>query len=106
MLGYLVVGMLLGPYTIGCCSPTTRPRRSCDFAEFGIVLLLFLIGLELRPKRLWAMRNAVFGLGSAQVGATGLVLAAIGAAARLRVADRRLRRLRAGAVVDRVSPCR
>ena len=41
------------------------------FAEFGVVLLLFLIGLELRPKRLWAMRAAIFGLGGAQVALTG-----------------------------------
>ncbi len=75
-LGYLVAGMLLGPATIGWVFSGYKAKEILDFAEFGIVLLLFVIGLELRPKRLWAMRNAVFGLGSAQVGATGIVLAA------------------------------
>ncbi len=74
-LGYLIAGMLLGPATIGLVFTGYKAKEILDFAEFGIVLLLFVIGLELRPKRLWAMRNAVFGLGSAQVGATGIVLA-------------------------------
>ncbi len=77
VLGYLIVGILLGPSTIGRMFSDYEAKEILDFAEFGIVLLLFVIGLELRPKRLWAMRNAVFGLGSAQVGATALVLAAI-----------------------------
>jgi hypothetical protein len=72
VLGYLVAGMLLGPSTIGWIFSDFEAKEILEFAEFGIVLLLFVIGLELRPKRLWAMRNAVFGLGSAQVGATGL----------------------------------
>ncbi len=78
VLGYLVAGMLLGPSTIGWVFSDYEAKEILDFAEFGIVLLLFVIGLELRPKRLWAMRNAVFGLGSAQVGATGFVLAVAG----------------------------
>jgi glutathione-regulated potassium-efflux system protein KefB len=77
VLGYLVAGMLLGPSTIGWVFSGYKAKEILDFAEFGIVLLLFVIGLELRPKRLWAMRNAVFGLGSAQVGATAIVLAAV-----------------------------
>ena len=77
VLGYLIAGMLLGPATIGLVFTGYKAKEILDFAEFGIVLLLFVIGLELRPKRLWAMRNAVFGLGSAQVGATGIVLAAV-----------------------------
>jgi len=75
VLGYLVAGMLLGPSTIGWVFSDYEAKEILNFAEFGIVLLLFVIGLELRPKRLWAMRNAVFGLGAAQVGATGIVLA-------------------------------
>src|SRR6476659_2182141 len=75
VLGYLIVGMLLGPSTIGWVFSDYEAKEILDFAEFGVVLLLFVIGLELRPKRLWAMRNAVFGLGSAQVGITGLILA-------------------------------
>jgi glutathione-regulated potassium-efflux system protein KefB len=78
VLGYLVVGTVLGPNTIGWSFSDYEAKEILHFAEFGIVLLLFLIGLELRPKRLWAMRNAVFGLGSAQVAVTGLVLAVVG----------------------------
>lgn len=78
VLGYLVAGMLLGPSTIGWIFSDFEAKKLLEFAEFGIVLLLFVIGLELRPKRLWAMRNAVFGLGSAQVGVTGIILALIG----------------------------
>lgn len=70
--------MLLGPSTIGWIFSDFEAKKLLEFAEFGIVLLLFVIGLELRPKRLWAMRNAVFGLGSAQVGVTGIILALIG----------------------------
>jgi glutathione-regulated potassium-efflux system protein KefB len=77
VLGYLVAGILLGPSTIGWIFSDYEAKELLEFAEFGIVLLLFVIGLELRPKRLWAMRNAVFGLGSAQMGATGLILALI-----------------------------
>jgi glutathione-regulated potassium-efflux system protein KefB len=77
VLGCLVAGMLLGPFTIGWIFSDYEAKEILEFAEFGIVLLLFVIGLELRPKRLWAMRNAVFGLGSAQVGVTGLILAFI-----------------------------
>ena len=78
VLGYLVVGLLLGPHTIGWSFSDYEAKEILHFAEFGIVLLLFLIGLELRPKRLWAMRNAVFVLGTEQVLLTGAVLPAIG----------------------------
>jgi glutathione-regulated potassium-efflux system protein KefB len=78
VLGYLVVGMLLGPNTIGWSFSDYKAKEILHFAEFGIVLLLFLIGLELRPKRLWAMRYAVFVLGTEQVLLTGAVLAAVG----------------------------
>jgi len=78
VLGYLVVGLLLGPNTIGWSFSDYKAKEILHFAEFGIVLLLFLIGLELRPKRLWAMRNAVFVLGTEQVIITGLLLAGFG----------------------------
>jgi glutathione-regulated potassium-efflux system protein KefB len=78
VLGYLVVGMLLGPNTIGWSFSDYKAKEILHFAEFGIVLLLFLIGLELRPKRLWAMRYAVFVLGTEQVLLTGAALAGIG----------------------------
>jgi len=72
VLGYLLVGVLIGPAGLALVSDVNSVLH---FAEFGVILLLFVIGLELRPKRLWAMRNAIFGLGSAQVAVTGLVLA-------------------------------
>jgi glutathione-regulated potassium-efflux system protein KefB len=78
VLGYLVVGLILGPHTIGWSFSDYKAKEILHFAEFGIVLLLFLIGLELRPKRLWAMRSAVFVLGTEQVLLTGAVLAGIG----------------------------
>jgi glutathione-regulated potassium-efflux system protein KefB len=78
VLGYLVAGVLLGPFGAGALFSEQDAEQVLHFAEFGVVLLLFLIGLELRPKRLWAMRQAVFGLGSAQVVITGLVLALVG----------------------------
>jgi len=74
VLGYLVAGMAIGPWGLRLIGET---RTAFAFAEFGVVLLLFLIGLELRPKRLWAMRTAIFGLGGVQVGLSALVLAAI-----------------------------
>ena len=72
VLGYLAAGMLLGPWGLGFMSETENVRGA---AELGVALLLFLVGLELEPARLWAMRTRVFGLGSAQVGLTALVLA-------------------------------
>jgi glutathione-regulated potassium-efflux system protein KefB len=64
VLGYLVAGMIIGPHLLGL---VTDPEATLGFAEFGVVLLLFVIGLELRPKRLWDLRYDIFGLGSAQV---------------------------------------
>jgi Kef-type K+ transport system membrane component KefB len=67
VLGYLLVGVLIGPFGLGFVYSVYEVSSVLHFAEFGVVLLLFLIGLELRPKRLWAMRAAIFGLGGAQV---------------------------------------
>lgn len=64
VLGYLVAGMIIGPHLLGL---VTDPEATLGFAEFGVVLLLFVIGLELRPKRLWDLRYDIFALGSAQV---------------------------------------
>jgi glutathione-regulated potassium-efflux system protein KefB len=74
VLGYLGAGVLLGPYGISRVFTSYEAKEILHFAEFGVVLLLFLIGLELRPKRLWSMRNSIFGLGGAQVALTGLAL--------------------------------
>jgi glutathione-regulated potassium-efflux system protein KefB len=77
VLGYLLVGVLIGPYGLGFVYSVYEVSSILHFAEFGVVLLLFLIGLELRPKRLWAMRHGIFGVGGAQVALTALLLAAI-----------------------------
>ncbi|RYE89144.1 MAG: hypothetical protein EOO75_12330, partial [Myxococcales bacterium] len=58
VLGYLGAGCLVGPFGLKLVSD---PKATLHFSEFGVVLMLFLIGLELEPKRLWAMRQAVFG---------------------------------------------
>jgi glutathione-regulated potassium-efflux system protein KefB len=80
VLGYLLVGVLIGPFGLGFVVTVYEVHTVLKFAEFGVVLLLFLIGLELRPRRLWAMRAAIFGLGGAQVAITGLLFAFIGVA--------------------------
>lgn len=71
VLGYIVAGAAIGPWGLKLAGDAEGVRA---FAEIGIVLLLFLIGLELSPGRLWEQRRAVFGLGAAQVVATGAVL--------------------------------
>ncbi len=77
VLGYLAAGALVGPFGLGGLFSTGEAKEILHLAEFGVVLLLFLIGLELRPRRLWAMRGAIFGLGGAQVAISALLLAAI-----------------------------
>src|SRR6476620_4944099 len=64
VLGYLLAGIAIGPWGLGLI---TGVQNILHFSEFGVVLLLFLIGLELEPKRLWAMRRPIFGGGGAQV---------------------------------------
>ena len=68
VIGYLATGVLLGPHVMGLISDT---REVLEFSEFGVVMLLFLIGLELEPSRLWVLRHSVFGLGGSQVLLTG-----------------------------------
>ncbi len=77
VLGYLAAGVAIGPGALGLIEDVEAIQH---FAEFGVVLLLFLIGLELQPTRLWALRRAVFGVGSAQV---ALVTALLGGLAML-----------------------
>ena len=64
VLGYLLAGIAIGPYGFALIDDATSARH---LAEFGVVLLLFVIGLELQPSRLWALRRPIFGMGSAQV---------------------------------------
>ncbi|MBK4733923.1 glutathione-regulated potassium-efflux system protein KefC [Noviherbaspirillum pedocola] len=75
VLGYLLAGAAIGPWGLRLVSDV---QQMLHFSEFGVVLLLFLIGLELEPKRLWALRRSIFGGGAAQV---GLVSAALTGAA-------------------------
>jgi glutathione-regulated potassium-efflux system ancillary protein KefC len=75
VLGYLLAGVVIGPWGLGLI------READDilhFAEFGVVLLLFAIGLELNPQRLWEMRKPILGLGAAQVVITAVILAVLG----------------------------
>ncbi|MGZ9035222.1 MAG: cation:proton antiporter domain-containing protein, partial [Rhodospirillales bacterium] len=77
VLGYLIAGAIIGPAGLGI---VFNVNDVLHFAEFGVVLLLFIIGLELQPSRLWTMRKAIVGMGAAQVAATGVVLAAVAVA--------------------------
>ncbi len=74
VLGYLAAGIVIGPWGLGLF---TDVESILHFAEFGVVMLLFVIGLELQPSRLWVMRHSVFGAGAAQVGITTAVLAVV-----------------------------
>jgi monovalent cation:proton antiporter-2 (CPA2) family protein len=74
VLGYLAAGILIGPHLLGLISD---PQSTLHFAEFGIVMLLFVIGLELRPARLWQLRHDIFGLGLLQVALCGLALTGV-----------------------------
>jgi glutathione-regulated potassium-efflux system ancillary protein KefC len=77
VLGYLGAGCLIGPFGLRLVGD---PAATLHFAEIGVVLMLFVIGLELDPKRLWAMRRAVFGGGALQLGLCGALLAVGGLA--------------------------
>lgn len=77
VLGYLVAGIALGPYALGVAFSDYKAKEFLHFAEFGVVLLLFLIGLELKPMRLWSMRTSIFGLGGAQLVLSALMLAVV-----------------------------
>ncbi|MCQ2996169.1 monovalent cation:proton antiporter-2 (CPA2) family protein [Pseudomonas syringae] len=74
VIGYLFAGVIIGPSVLGLIG---NPESVSHISELGVVLLLFIIGLELSPKRLWVMRKAVFGVGMAQVLLTGLVIGVI-----------------------------
>ncbi|WP_336332472.1 monovalent cation:proton antiporter-2 (CPA2) family protein [Pseudomonas putida] len=69
--GYLLAGILIGPSVLGLLD---NPDNVARLSEMGVVMLLFVIGLELSPQRLWTMRRALFGVGSLQVGLTAVVL--------------------------------
>ena len=74
VLGYLAAGIVVGPVGF---SLVDDPENMRHIGEFGVVFLLFLIGIEIKPQRLWVMRRLVFGFGGAQVMVTGLILAGV-----------------------------
>lgn len=84
VLGYLVAGIAIGPFGIALFQD---PESILSIAELGVVMLLFIIGLELKPSRLWGLRHEIFGLGLAQVVVCGGLLAGAGIALGL---DRRI----------------
>ncbi len=74
IIGYLAAGMAIGPWGLKF---VTEPQDMLHFSEFGVVLMLFLVGLELEPRRLWSLRKPIFGWGSVQLfGSTALIAGA------------------------------
>jgi glutathione-regulated potassium-efflux system ancillary protein KefC len=80
IIGYLAAGIAIGPWGLGLVS---NVEDILHFAEFGVVLMLFLVGLELEPRRLWSLRRPIFGWGSAQVLGCAALLCAVGMVAGL-----------------------
>ena len=78
IIGYLAAGIAIGPWGLGL---VTHVEEILHFAEFGVVLMLFLVGLELEPRRLWSLRRPIFGWGSAQVLGCAVAILAVAVAA-------------------------
>lgn len=78
VLGYLIGGAVIGPFALGWVGGD-QGQEAMHFAEFGVVIMLFMIGLELEPSRLWRMRGPIFGLGGLQVVLTTLAGTALSA---------------------------
>src|SRR3954469_18192457 len=85
VIGFILIGVLVGPSGLGGMTgrfpwlnhlTISNPGAIAPFAEFGIILLLFSIGLELSFRRLWSMRGQVFGLGAAELLLSAVVIAA------------------------------
>ena len=72
ILGYLAAGIAIGPHGLGLVGDT---EDVLHFGELGVVFLLFIVGLELKPSRLWVLRRMVFGLGASQVIVSAIVIA-------------------------------
>jgi glutathione-regulated potassium-efflux system ancillary protein KefC len=77
IIGYLAAGIAIGPWGLKL---VTDAQTILSVAEFGVVLMLFLVGLELEPRRLWSMRRPIFGWGSVQMGASAALAMALGVA--------------------------
>ncbi|MBB6506813.1 Kef-type K+ transport system membrane component KefB [Rhizobium soli] len=75
VLGYLAAGLAIGPFGLKLVSD---PQAILHIAELGVVMFLFVIGLEMQPSRLWSMRKDIFGLGALQVCACIVLLMAVG----------------------------
>jgi monovalent cation:proton antiporter-2 (CPA2) family protein len=75
VLGYMIAGVLIGPFGAGLIHD---PQKVLRFAEFGVVMMLFVIGLELEPERLWRLKKSILGLGGLQVALTSAAFCAIG----------------------------
>lgn len=75
VLGYLAAGIAVGPFGLALFAD---PKAVLHLAELGVVMFLFIIGLEMQPSRLWQLRRDIFGLGAAQVAACGLLLTTVG----------------------------
>lgn len=84
ILGYLAAGLAIGPFGLGIFSD---PAAILHVAELGVVMFLFIIGLEMQPSRLWGLRRDIFGLGALQVGLCALLLTACGLAGGFPVAQ-------------------
>ena len=72
--GFLIAGMIVGPYGLGLIS---NIDEITNLGEIGIAFLLFIIGIELKPSRLWQMRRMVFGMGSIQILVTGVLIGSL-----------------------------
>jgi glutathione-regulated potassium-efflux system protein KefB len=81
VLGYLAAGLAIGPFGLALISD---PQAILHIAELGVVMFLFVIGLEMQPSRLWSLRRQIFGLGLIQVATCGALLTVVGLAAGLR----------------------
>ena len=106
IIGYLGAGILIGPWGLQL---VTDPKEMLRFAEFGVVLMLFLVGLELEPRRLWSLRKPIFGWGNVQLLGSAALMAAVGVAAgadwRLALWASRCRRPRSASACSPSATC-
>ena len=77
VLGYLIAGIIIGPFLLNVVGKTDNVMH---VAEFGVVLMLFLIGLELKPALLWQLKGPILGIGASQVALTTAAIASVGLA--------------------------
>src|SRR5690606_16805485 len=77
ILGYLTAGIIIGPFGL---KVLTESGTILHIAELGVIMFLFIIGLEMRPRRLWSMKRDIFGLGAAQVAGCGAFMTLVGLA--------------------------